>query len=411
MWWRGVASEQAVRVSVLTRSIAGLHSPGGLERAVAEQVRLLATFDTPLTVVTRPPDSARSADTYPTAIRDRVRWRFVRYRFAPLRHGSVPDRLVNYPLFTGAVARTLRHQPDLTGDIVHGHGLLAAAAPVGVPLVYSPHGLEEFSRADWRKWLIFGPMRQVLRRAARRAAAVLATDNHLAPAVTAALGVARNRVVVIPNGVDVATLDALVDQERALRLADRHGLDAASLRLVTCARLEANKGLSVMVRSLAAQRTRLPPAWGWWIIGMGHEEDRLRREIAVTGLQDHIHLLGHLDDGDLHSLLTRMDLFVLPSLYEGSSIATLEAMTHRLPVLATAVGGLPDKVLPGDTGWLVAPGDADALGATLVAAVTERDRWPEQGRAGRALVLARFDWPSIARVLLDLYTVLTRAAR
>ncbi len=106
-----------------------------------------------------------------------------------------------------------------------------------------------------------------------------------------------------------------------------------------------------------------------------------------------------------------MDLFVLPSLYEGSSIATLEAMTHRLPVLATAVGGLPDKVLPGDTGWLVAPGDADALGATLVAAVTERDRWPEQGRAGRALVLARFDWPSIARVLLDLYTVLTRAAR
>lgn len=422
------------RVTVLARVIAPLHPPGGLERAVYEQIRHLRQLGLPLTVVTQPPatlapptfDGAgrrRRWALYPAgsaagpphpalagAELDGVAWAFVDYGDLPLRRNSVPDRLVNYPLFVARAGRLLRAEPGLASDLVHAHGLLAAAAPPDAPLIYAPHGLEEFSRADWRKWLAYAPLRAALRRAARRAAAVLATDSAIAPAVVAALRVPPARVRVIPNGIAVAALDALADPARRAALRARLGLAAAPLRLVTCARLEANKGLHVALAALARARDALPAGWGWWVIGRGREEAGLRRQLAALGLGGHVHLLGALPDADLHNLLPQMDLYLMPSLYEGSSLATLEAMSHGLPVLATAVGGLPDKVLPGRTGYSAPPGDAAALAGALRAALADRDRWPALGQAGRALVRERFDWPAIARQLVALYNELLTAS-
>ena len=68
-----------------------------------------------------------------------------------------------------------------------------------------------------------------------------------------------------------------------------------------------------------------------------------------------------MGDGVLHALYARADVFVHATRYEGSSLVTLEAMAHGLPVVATRAGGIPDKVVDGETGRLVAPGDVDAL--------------------------------------------------
>jgi glycosyltransferase involved in cell wall biosynthesis len=419
------APERRPTITVLTRVIYPLHPPGGMERAVYEQVRHLEAFGPPLTVVSQQPAGWRADGAWSwstggqSSMRDlladnpspsvelhAVRWRFVRYGVLPLRRNSVADRLVNYPIFVASIARLLRAEPALVGDILHAHGLTAAAAPPGARLVHAPHGLEEFSRVDWRKWVAYGPMRAALRRSARRAAAVLATDAAMAPAVAAALRVPPQRVRVIPNGVAVAALDALADADRQTAMAERLRLADAPLRLVTCARLEANKGLDLALAALAAASAALPDGWGWWIVGSGREEAPLRRVIDELGLRDNVHLLGHLPDESLHNLLPQMDLYLMSSRYEGSSLATLEAMTHRLPVLATRVGGIPDKVLPGQTGYLAPPGDAAALAAALRAALADRPRWPTLGGAGRALVLDRFDWPAIARQLMSLYAEL-----
>jgi glycosyltransferase involved in cell wall biosynthesis len=388
------------RVTILTRVMHPLHPPGGMERAVYEQAHHLRALGLPLTIVTQPP--APSLASVPDELAD-IQWRFVPYGTLPLRRNSVPDRLLNYPLFVARVARSLRRLPGLGGDLIHAHGLLAAAAPSGTPLVYAPHGLEEFSRASWRKWLAYAPVRAALRRAARRAAAVLATDAVMATSVARALRVDAARVRVIANGISVAGIDALADPARRAALAGRLGLAAASLRLVTCARLEHNKGLHIGLAALAASRDHLPPGWTWWIVGTGRQEASLRRQMADLGLEAHVRLLGHLSDADLHNLLPRMDLYLMPSLYEGSSLATLEAMAHRLPVLATTVGGIPDKVVPGHTGYTAPPADAAALAAALIAALADRGRWSERGAAGRALVQAQFDWPAIARHLAALY--------
>ncbi len=110
-----------------------------------------------------------------------------------------------------------------------------------------------------------------------------------------------------------------------------------------------------------------------------------------------------MSDASLHAWYEAADLFVHPTLYEGSSIVTLEAMAHGRPVVATLAGGLPDKVEDGVSGWLVPPGDAGALAGALDAALAARDRWQSMGEAGRALALRAFDWKVVERALVDVY--------
>ena len=101
------------------------------------------------------------------------------------------------------------------------------------------------------------------------------------------------------------------------------------------------------------------------------------------------------------------DVFVHPTLYEGSSLVTLEAMAHGKPVVATRAGGLPDKVRPGETGWLVEPGDAPALAAALAEALAApADTLARFGAAGRRLVEEAFAWPVVAAQLEALYAEL-----
>ena len=85
-------------------------------------------------------------------------------------------------------------------------------------------------------------------------------------------------------------------------------------------------------------------------------------------------------------------LFVHPTLYEGSSLVTLEAMAHRRAVVASAAGGIPDKVRPGVNGWLVAPGDASGLAAAISGAVSDPARLAHYGLAGRDIVERQFSW-------------------
>jgi glycosyltransferase involved in cell wall biosynthesis len=82
---------------------------------------------------------------------------------------------------------------------------------------------------------------------------------------------------------------------------------------------------------------------------------------------------------------------------------TLEAMLHRKPVVATRAGGLPDKVIPGATGWLVEPRDPRALGSALCEALHSRALWRSYGEAGRALLEREFDWRVIQRKFKELY--------
>jgi len=121
-----------------------------------------------------------------------------------------------------------------------------------------------------------------------------------------------------------------------------------------------------------------------------------------------VHLPGRVSDSELHAWYEAADLFVHPTLYEGSSLVTLEAMAHRCAVVATTAGGLPDKVQPGVSGWLVPPGDASALAAAISGALGEPGRLPAMGIAGRAIVERDFSWEVAGAATLRFYEDLLR---
>jgi glycosyltransferase involved in cell wall biosynthesis len=101
-------------------------------------------------------------------------------------------------------------------------------------------------------------------------------------------------------------------------------------------------------------------------------------------------------DADLHNLYELSNVFAHPTLYEGSSLVTLEAMAHALPVVATAVGGIPDKVVEGETGFLVGPTDVGGLGSKIAWLGSHLDRAREMGARGALLARDKFSWAQIA---------------
>jgi glycosyltransferase involved in cell wall biosynthesis len=206
--------------------------------------------------------------------------------------------------------------------------------------------------------------------------------------------------VVIPNAVDVEACDQLAGPADGAELR-RHLPDAAIPLLLSVGRIERNKGFHVLVDALSRLRDR---RWRWVVVGDGPFRNALESAIAERGLSGRVLLASRVQPERLHAWYEAADLFVHPTLYEGSSLVTLEAMAHGRAVVATTAGGLPDKVRPDETGWLVPPGDADALARAVGTALDHRDRLQDLGEAGRALVERTFSWRAVADQTIALYT-------
>jgi glycosyltransferase involved in cell wall biosynthesis len=184
--------------------------------------------------------------------------------------------------------------------------------------------------------------------------------------------------------------------------------------LLSVGRLEENKGFHVMVAALAGLRAHGGPiaadGWKWVLVGDGPYRTRIEASIREADLSDRIVLTGRVDEVTLHSWYEAAALFVHPTLYEGSSLVTLEVMAHRRAVVATTAGGLPDKVRPGVSGWLVPPGRPDALAAALSGALGTIAQLPAMGAAGRRIVEEEFAWPILARSHVKMYRELLQSA-
>ena len=129
----------------------------------------------------------------------------------------------------------------------------------------------------------------------------------------------------------------------------------------------------------------------------------LEQLASELGLEPHVRFLGRVTDKEMHAWHEPSTLFVHPTLYEGSSLVTLEAMAHRRAVVASAAGGMPDKVRPGENGWLVPPGDPSALAAALSGAVSDPTRLARYGLAGRDIVEREFSWGAAGDATVALY--------
>ena len=405
-----------LRVVITARSVFPVHGLGGLERSVYDLARHLARNDVRVTLITRTPQDPANTD----AVHPDVQLVFVPYRtfpFAGRRGTTVLDRSTAYPLFgyrAGAQAAEMVARGEV--DIVHGFGasVLGYARrrlSLTAPLVLNPQGLEEFGATDPSrarlKRAAYLPLRRAVIACARRADAVIATDRALEPAVREHLGVADAKIATIPNALDLADVDAIANASDAVRVRAEAQIARDEVVLLSVGRLEENKGFHVLAQALAGLREhsgRLAHGrWRWVIVGAGPFRGRLEALLAELRLTDNVLFAGTAPDRELHSWYEAADLFVHPTLYEGSSLVTLEAMAHRRACVVTDAGGLPDKVKNGLNGWIVAAGDPAALAAAISGALEDRDRLMRMGDAGREIVERQFSWVSTVQQTIDLY--------
>jgi glycosyltransferase involved in cell wall biosynthesis len=427
-----------MKVALLARSVYPVHGYGGLERHVYDLARALAERNVAVTLITPPPANEAEADEAAARIHPALAIDFVEYYTFPLagrRGTTVLDRSTAYPLWgLRAGRRALELTASGRADIVHGFGAsvfgYARARGAGdtprrvptdaratAPLVMNPQGLEEFGATDPSraplKIAAYLPLRRAVLRCARAADAVIATDRALEPVVLRHLGIPRQKMRTIPNALDLRQVDAFANPALVGELRWRHNLVGERV-LLSVGRLEASKGFHVLLRALGALRDHGAlegKPWRWVALGEGPYRPMLEMLAAELGLAEHVHFLGRVPDAEMHAWYDLSTLFVHPTLYEGSSLVTLEAMAHRRPVVASAAGGIPDKVRPGENGWLVAPGDASALAAAISGALSDPARLAHYGLAGRAIVEHDFSWAAAGDATVALYTELLDAAR
>ncbi len=126
-------------------------------------------------------------------------------------------------------------------------------------------------------------------------------------------------------------------------------------------------------------------------------------EAAVAGRPQVRWINAMVPVAEVVQLYSHAAAFVCPSIYEPFGLINLEAMACGTAVVASRVGGIPEVVVDGETGWLVEPGDAPALGQALRAALADPARARSMGEAGRRRVEAHFAWDRIAERTLEVY--------
>jgi len=281
----------------------------------------------------------------------------------PLRALGVPTRVVAAgpdlnPLLVGALLREIRSfRPDLVhSHLVHAdlHGQLAAGL-AGVGRVSSAHSTPAFYRRE--------PYRSAARLAGRFSRATIAISEHVRLFLQD-LGLARaRRIAVVPYGIDASGWPLPASDRAAARAA--LGLESGDVAVGIAARLIPGKGHSFLLRAHEAA-LRSSPSMRLLIAGSGPLSERLEREAARAG-NGTVRFLGYLDD--IRGFMNACDIVAFPTeptLGEGFGLAALEAMASGRPVVATAVGSLPEVVKERETGLLVRPGAVDELAATLV---------------------------------------------
>ena len=420
-----MAGARPLRVAVVARAVAPLHGTGGLERSVADLVRHLAAREVAVTLITPPPRASAAGTGAGALASPHIRLRHVPYPtfpFANRRGTTILDRSTSYLMF-GARAGRAAGQMAAAGDVdvVHGFGAAVLGyarwpAPRPAPLVFNPQGLEEFGATRASQPLLkrvgYTPLRWAVRRCARAADCVIATDRSLEATVQRHLQPAPGQMRTIPNGIDLAVAAALAGPADGARLRQAHDIGADDFVLLSVGRLERNKGFDVLAAALGQLAASSGPLahlpWRWVIVGDGPARPEVDAAIARAGIAAQLIMPGRVADADLHAWYEAASIFVHPTLYEGSSLVTLEAMAHRRPVVATRAGGLPDKVRPGVNGWLVEPGDAPALAGAMREALQARARWPDMGARSREIVEREFSWETLIDQQIAVYGELLR---
>jgi len=271
-------------------------------------------------------------------------------------------------------------------DVVHAHwwfpGGMAGGWLASIwrrPLVITLHG------SDVRTFEGFPFGRRIFRYVLRRANRVTTVSTWLADAVRAVVPEVDPLVIPMPVAPGL------------FHPADER---PAETRVLFVGKLNAQKGIEPFLRAFARLRA---PATADIVAGVGSDDAPWRAMAAELGIAARLRWHPLLEQAALARVLREATVLAMPAVHEGLGLVALEAQLSGTPVVAFSSGGLKDIVAHGETGYLVPPGDADALAAALDRVLGLPDRGRELGEAGRRRALERFAPESVARRYADVY--------
>jgi N-acetyl-alpha-D-glucosaminyl L-malate synthase BshA len=210
---------------------------------------------------------------------------------------------------------------------------------------------------------------------------VTAVSSSLRSDTIAALGITRE-IRVIPNFLDCE----VYRRQRVPELGDRLRAGGVEHVVVHASNFRPVKRVGVVIDIFQRIRARLPARLV--LVGDGPDRRAIERRVVEVGLQAFVEFAG--EQHDLVPWLSAADLFLLPSEQESFGLAALEAMACEVPVVAARVGGLPEIIDDGTTGYLCAPDDIDGMAARGLAVLSDPDLRARIGRAAAADVRTRF---------------------
>ncbi|GEM_PF-4552006 len=281
--------------------------------------------------------------------------------------------------------------PFLRGkfDIIHAHlaelgrEYLEIMQILGIPMVVNFRGSDV--AIDVARW----PDRyQPLFQKAPRFIAISENTKRLA----ANYGCDPARISVIPTEVDSSYFE----------FYDRINRGESIPLIITVARFHWIKGLNYALEAMALLK-KSGVKFRYLVLGGGDRLDELMMAIRDLDLNDHVELAGEKDRQGVREALYSSHIFLMPSLFEGLCTSVLEAQATGLPVVATRVGGLPEAVKQGETGFLVPSRDPAALAERLRFLIEHPQERLEMGRKGRAWIEQNFSMDRLIPELIGLY--------
>lgn len=296
---------------------------------------------------------------------------------------EIADRLTAWK---ADVVCTSGYKPDILGWL--------ASRRCGVPQVIVSHG---WTAATWKV-----RMYEAIDRFVHRKADAVVSVSEGQAAKVRATGVPAERMTTIVNAVGSDAF-AAADPSYAAMLREMFSRPVRWI-LGAAGRFSPEKGMDTLVEAAAILGKTHPDA-GVVIFGEGPTRPDLEERIGRHGLNDRVVLAGFR--GDVGKFLPHLDVGVLPSNTEGLPVILLEMLAAGRPVVATSVGGIPEVIADGSTGWLVPAGQPETL-AKKLAAVLDDDSRGRVGEAGRAVVRERFGVERQAKAYQEL---LSRVAR
>ncbi len=311
-------------------------------------------------------------------------------------------------------------------DVVHCHTWYTHLAGcllkqlLGKPLVLTTHSLEP--HRPWKAEQL-GSGYQVStwleKTAYQNADGVIAVSQAMRQDVHELYGVPFDKIRVIPNGVDVGLYRPTENPE----VPAKYGIDPDRPYILFVGRISQQKGIVHLLNALEQVDEEVQTV----LCATDPDSPEIGREVEqrLTELRSRgrnvIWIDRFVPPADIVPLYSHAALFVCPSIYEPFGIINLEAMACGTPVVASAVGGIKEVVVHGETGLLVPldpkearqPGTAKRFAQELAAAITELLKNPakraDMGRKARARVVGRFSWQSVARQTLDFYQEIINA--